>query len=219
MSCIIFAAKHLNREEVAGKRLIEVGSYDVNGSVRPLLSHWKPAEYLGVDIKNGPGVDVVCNAEDIVKKFGAETFDIVISTELMEHVKDWRRVISNFKNICRTNGFILITTRSYGYPVHSYPYDYWRYEPEDLKEIFSDCDMIALERDFEAPGVFMKVRKPLEFSEKDLSKFQLYSMFAGKRIQELTGSELQGINFVMLAIKGSLRNFLYQAYRWMQSRI
>ena len=155
----------------------------------------------------------------MVDRFGKESFDLVISTELMEHVKDWRRVVSNIKNICKPDGTILITTRSYGYPIHSYPYDFWRYEPEDMKEIFSDCNVVALERDFEVPGVFVKVRKPSDFSERDLSKYQLHSMVAGKRIQELTDRELRSVRFGVLAIRGTFRNLLYQAYRWMHSRI
>lgn len=91
--CIIFGATNLTKEEVEGKKIIEVGSYDMNASLRPIIESWTPAEYVGVDIKKGPGVDIVCGAEDIIERFGKESFDIVISTELLEHVKDWRKVI------------------------------------------------------------------------------------------------------------------------------
>ncbi len=151
VSCIVFGAKYLSKDEVKGKKVLEVGSYDVNGSLRPIIESWEPAEYIGVDIEEGPGVDVICNADNIVEHFGKETFDIVISTELLEHVWDWRRVISNIKNICKSNGIILITTRSYGFPYHAYPYDFWRYELEDMKNIFSDCELMVLENDFQAP--------------------------------------------------------------------
>jgi SAM-dependent methyltransferase len=134
---VIFVAKYLSKHEIVGKRVIEFGSYDVNGTVRPLILHCNPAEYVGVDIENGPGVDVVCNAENVVDKFGKENFDIVISTELLEHVRDWRRVISNIKNVCAPGGIIVITTRSYGCGVHPYPYDFWRFQLDDMNEIFS----------------------------------------------------------------------------------
>ena len=183
--CIIFGVLNLPKEELQGRKVLEVGSYDVNGSLRPILESWGPAEYVGVDIERGPGVDVVCRAEDVVELFGKESFDIVISTELLEHVKDWRVVISNIKNICTTNGTILITTRSYGFRYHGHPYDFWRFELADMEHIFSDCIIKKLEEDNLAPGVFIKAQKPTRFIEKDLSDYELYSIIADKRVREL----------------------------------
>ncbi len=184
-SCIIFGAKNLAKEEIKGKTVIEVGSYDVNGSLQPLFKSYSPAEYIGADFVKGPGVDVVCNAEKLVKKFGKHRFDIVISTEMMEHVRDWKKVISNLKNVCKPGGTILITTRSKGFAYHAYPHDYWRYEIEDMKEIFSDCEILNLEKDPEASGVFIKARKPADFNEKNLSEYQLYNILADKRVKEI----------------------------------
>jgi len=38
-------------------------------------------------------------AENLIKRFGPESFDVVIATELLEHVIDWRRVINNMKTV------------------------------------------------------------------------------------------------------------------------
>ncbi len=188
-SCIIFGAINLTKDEVINKKIIEVGSYDMNGSLRGLYESWTPSLYTGVDIELGPGVDVVCNAEDIIKIFDDNSFDIVVSTELLEHVKDWRKVIANFKNICKPNGIILITTRSNGYPFHGAPYDFWRYEIEDIRNIFKDCIILNTEIDKQAPGVFAKIRKPVDFSENDLSNYELYSIIAKQRIVNLSDEE------------------------------
>lgn len=69
-TCLIFGIRNLTSEEIIGKRIIEIGSYDVNGSLRSIIESRDPAEYIGVDIQKGRGVDVVCNAEDIINKFG-----------------------------------------------------------------------------------------------------------------------------------------------------
>ena len=184
-ACITFGAKSLTKQEVEGKRVIDVGSLDVNGSLRQTVESLGPAEYVGVDIRQGPGVDVICRAEDIVERFGKESFDIVVSTELLEHVRDWRRVISNIKRVCKRSGVILITTRSYGFPEHDYPFDFWRYEIEDMKDIFSDCDIESLECDHLGPGVFVKVRKPNHFVENDLHDYRLYSMLVKERTERV----------------------------------
>lgn len=97
-------------------------------------------------------MDVVCEAERLVERFGTEAFDAVITTELIEHVRDWRLVVSNLKNVCRPGGIIIVTTRSKGYGYHAAPYDFWRYELSDMENIFSDCEILLLEKDLEEPG-------------------------------------------------------------------
>src|SRR5687767_6078311 len=137
-TCIPFARKHLPAESVRGKNILEVGSRDVNGSLRPFIEALFPSRYLGVDIVAGPGVDELCDVNSLCDRYGAESFDIVVSTELVEHVKDWRGAINNMKLVLKPGGDLLITTRSRGFKVHGYPWDYWRYEPSDMQAIFAD---------------------------------------------------------------------------------
>ena len=79
---VIFATLNLKQEEVMGKRIIEVGALNVNGSVRPILEQYKPKQYVGVDLVKGPGVDIICNAENLLEKFSKNSCDILVSTEL-----------------------------------------------------------------------------------------------------------------------------------------
>ena len=181
-ACLMFGASHLKPEEVKGKRVIEVGSYDMNGSLRPIVQSWKPAQYIGTDIAPGPGVDVVCDADDLIKKFGKEQFDVVISTEAVEHVRHWRTVISNLKNLCAPGGVIIVTTCMPGHYYHPHPGDFWRYTPEDFKEIFGDCAVEAVESDKRTLGVYVRATKPKRFVEKDLSAFKLISIITGTRV-------------------------------------
>jgi len=182
---ILFGYSALSRGEIEGKSVIEVGSYDYDGSLRTILESWNPARYVGVDIQQGPGVDLICPIEKLTEKFGSAQFDVVVSTELVEHLRDWRTGFSNLKNICRPNGTILLTTRSRGFKYHGYPHDFWRYEIEDMRAIFSDFDIERLEEDGSMPGVFLKARKPDPFSEADLSEAALYSMIHDRRVRTL----------------------------------
>ena len=179
--CVIFGASNLSDAEIANKKIIEIGSYNVNGSFRSFVKSRKPVEYIGVDMEKGPIVDVVCCVEDIIEKFGKESFDIVISMEMLEHVENWRKAISNIKNICKPGGKIILTTRSYGFNYHGFPHDFWRYEIDDMKHIFADCIIERLEKDLKEPGVFIKAVRAEKFEEKDLSDYKLYSIILDKR--------------------------------------
>lgn len=190
-TCTKFGRESLNKEEIEGKRIIEIGSCIVNGSLRQIVESFRPVEYIGIDIRTGPGVDVMCSVDDLIDQFGKESFDGVICTELLEHVKDWRKAISNIKNTCKPNGMILITTRSYGFHYHAYPYDFWRYQPEDMEEIFADCIIEKIEYDTYCPGVFIKVKKPKNFFEKDISDHKLYSVIYNKRVNDIDEKTLK----------------------------
>ncbi len=206
-NCIIFGVKNLFGD-IRGKRILEVGSEDINGSLRSIVEALGPKEYIGVDIKKGRGVDRICNVENVIKEFGKNSFDVVISTELLEHVKDWRSAISNIKGVCKPNGIILITTRSYGFGYHAFPYDFWRYEANDMKHIFSDCKIIALENDTSAPGIFLKAKKPKMFVESDLTDHKLYSIAANKKIKELNIGDLRSLRLTRIRFKLRLRKLL-----------
>ena len=167
--------------DVRGKRVLEVGSLDVNGSVRGDIMALGPAEYIGIDIRPGPGVDVICDAGDLVARFGEDAFDLVISTELLEHARDWRRIVSNIKRVTKPGGVLIVSTRSYGVDFHRRPFDYWRYEKEDFTAIFSDVLVEDLQLDPTDPGLLITARKPVGFAERDLDDIALYSILRRRR--------------------------------------
>jgi SAM-dependent methyltransferase len=211
-----FVRKNIRSDDIKDKSIIEVGSLIVNFSVRLLFESFSPTSYKGIDIAAGPGVDQICNAEDLLIDFGTENFDILISMEVLEHVKDWQRVISNFKNILRPGGKIFIGTRSRGFDYHGYPYDFWRYELDDMRKIFSDFTINFLEPDPAGHGLFLKATKPEEFKEKDLSAFRLYSVVSRRRIKSVTLLEMILVKIffpVMLMAKSILRKIFPASFR------
>jgi SAM-dependent methyltransferase len=210
-ACLDFGRTQLTRSDVAGKRVLEIGAVDINGSLRPDVEALGPSEYLGIDIAEGPGVDEVCNVYDLVERYGEESFDVAISSEMIEHVHDWRRAMSQIKRVLRPNGVLVMTTRSIGFPYHDYPFDYWRYELEDMRAIFSDMKIEALEPDADDPGVLVKARRPENFVENDLSEHALYSMIINDRSKSIEFSKSDYFklalktNVVTRKVKGAMR--------------
>ena len=190
-SVIDFFIRHCMVNEFRGKRVLEVGSKCVNGSVRPFVERYLfPGEYTGVDIEWGKHVDRVVPVENLVEAFGPDSFDVVISTEVLEHIKDWRAAVDNIKAVVKPGGCVYLTTCSYGFPYHGYPYDFWRYEPHDLRAMMGDFETVASEKDPNYPGVFLKARKPGDYVPTvDLSEVALYSIVAGERTTKIRDIE------------------------------
>lgn len=84
-------------------RIVELGSREVNGSVRPIFAGH---DYTGVDIAPGPGVDVVADGAT----YGDDdAYDLAICCETLEHASDPAAIVANMRRIVRSGGLLLIT--------------------------------------------------------------------------------------------------------------
>lgn len=207
-SCLEFGKLNLKVEDVNGQSVLEVGSQDINGSLRPFIEAMNPSSYIGVDIQAGPGVDEICESDALIERFGPDKFDLLICTEALEHIKNWKETISNFKNVLKPDGILLITTRSIGFAYHSAPFDFWRYQVSDMQVIFSDFIIEVLEKDTEHSGVFLKARKPKLFEEQSLEGYQLYSILKRKRISQITEADIKKIDLYYNQLEVKTRQLL-----------
>lgn len=165
-----FVGGALQPSDIEDHNVIEVGSFNVNGSVRPHVKAMDPASYVGVDIIPGLGVDQIVSAVDLVSIFGPNSFDVVISTEMLEHAEDWQAAIRNMVEILRPGGVLIFTTRSVGFAYHNPP-DHWRYTLDSARQIVNvaglDADMFVDDPEF--PGIFVKAYKPRDWQQPDWS--------------------------------------------------
>lgn len=95
------------------KNVLEVGSLDINGSVRPLFTN---CNYLGVDLDKGPGVDLAIQGQEL--RFPDESFDVTISAECFEHNPYWRETFLNMKRMTKVGGLITFTCAGKDRPEH-----------------------------------------------------------------------------------------------------
>jgi SAM-dependent methyltransferase len=96
-----------------GARVLEVGSLDINGSVRELFSN---CDYTGADLQLGPGVDLACQGQ--LLEFASGTFDTAISAECLEHNPYWRETVGNMLRMTRSDGLVLISCATTGRMEH-----------------------------------------------------------------------------------------------------
>lgn len=95
----------------SGRRVIEIGSLNINGSVRDFFND---CHYIGVDLADGPGVDLVCSGADVY--FADGFFDVAISTECFEHNELWLQTFLNMRRMA--SEMVIFTCASEGRPEH-----------------------------------------------------------------------------------------------------
>lgn len=110
----------------AKPRILEIGSLDVNGSLRQFAP--QDSEYVGVDMVEGKGVDVVVVPDEPLP-FDEESFDLAIASSVFEHDPAFWMTFLDLGRVLRDGGFLYINAPSNG-KVHRYPEDHWRFYPD-----------------------------------------------------------------------------------------
>ena len=103
--------KQLFPQYFSNKKVLEVGSLDINGSIRGFFEH---CDYLGVDLGAGKGVDLIAYGEDL--DFPDNWFDVVASCECFEHNEKWEETFNNM--IRMASGLVFFSCATTGRPEH-----------------------------------------------------------------------------------------------------
>ena len=113
-------------------KVLEIGSLIVEGqeclSVR---KYFTEAEYIGVDMQQGNGVDVVDDCKNYCS-YNKKEFDLILCLDMLEHAINPAKVIIYAKDSLKPDGVLLVTS-VFNFPIHEYPNDYWRFTPECFK--------------------------------------------------------------------------------------
>jgi SAM-dependent methyltransferase len=85
--------------------------------------------YTGMDVQQNPEgtVDLLCALDGPLppEAVNAGPFDLVICTEVLEHVADWAVAFKSMNVLMAPGGKALITCPHF-YQLHEKPHDYWR---------------------------------------------------------------------------------------------
>lgn len=97
-------------------RALDLGGRDINGSIRGLLP---AARWTGLDIAPGPDVDLVHDATTAWPD-GWDRFDLVVCTEVLEHVEKWAALLRTASQALEPGGpeMLFVTCASTGRRPH-----------------------------------------------------------------------------------------------------
>lgn len=104
----------------ANSRVVEVGAQNVNGRAMDAAGG-KFKEWVGIDLVDGPDIKYVGDATQILPALAAsgETFDIAISTEVLEHAPVWDEIVLGLVSVLPQGGHLVLTCAGPGRTPHN----------------------------------------------------------------------------------------------------
>ncbi len=142
MSAFNFLTNKPTRERIAAfvkTYASEVRTLDLGADDSPYRAFFP--NRVSMDIKERSGVDVVADAHAM--PFADGEFEIVLCTEVLEHLHDPARAISEMHRVLAPGGLLILTTR-FLYPIHDAPGDFFRFTRYGLTHLFRDWEILEL---------------------------------------------------------------------------
>lgn len=147
----------------AGPRrfVLDIGSANINGTVRPLFAG--SATYIGIDIAAGDGVDVVADGRTYNPP---EAPDLIVCCEVLEHCEQPGILVSHAWEVLAPGGTLIVTCAGVGRAVHGSDggpiqkgETYTTVFPCDLAVWLETADKLEIVYDRERGDIFAAARK------------------------------------------------------------
>lgn len=135
-----FARKYLKPEH---RLIADIGALDVNGTLKPIFAQ-DGRIYHGMDLFAGPNVDVVLTREYGWSEHFVEVYDVVVSTQTMEHVRHPWLWMSDLARIAKPGGLIYVCAPN-TMPFHECPIDCWRVWPSGMRAVMEYVELDVIE--------------------------------------------------------------------------
>ena len=119
-----------------GARVLDAGAG--TAPYRPLFAHceYVTQDWPGTVHDAARGADIVADLHHL--PVGAHRFDFVLCTEVLEHVADPARVLTELHRVLRPGGTLLVTVPFVG-QLHEEPHDHWRFTCYGLDGLLADA--------------------------------------------------------------------------------
>ncbi len=140
--------------ELPSPRVLELGAKRSVPGRSTMHRDWVPhaAEFLGTDIEEGADVDIVADAHRLSDVVGEECFDVILSCSTFEHLKYPTLAAHEVMKALKIGGLLYVQTHQ-SFPLHGYPFDYFRFSREALESLFGasmGIEVVAANNDFPA---------------------------------------------------------------------
>ena len=132
-----------------GTNCLEVGTAEDWCCLKPILKK-NDISVTGIDIKPGNYVDHIIDLEESLQRIkstlkGKFPFDSILCLNVLEHTFNPITILDNLCGLLKPRGYLLISTPLM-WPLHSYPYDFWRPLP-NFYEQYAKRNNLELPKD------------------------------------------------------------------------
>ncbi len=122
--------------------ILDVGSYDVNGTYREIFADSR-YHYTGLDMQAGPNVDIVPANSYIWREIENDSYDVVISGQVFEHVEFFWITMAEIARVLRPGGLTCIIAPR-GFEFHRFPVDCYRFDVDGMVALARYCNLTPL---------------------------------------------------------------------------
>lgn len=143
------------REEVSklqAPRVLEIGTMRQHDAPTHHAA-WLPegSTHIKSDIEMGLDVDVVADAHTLTPFADAE-FDAFIAVSTWEHLERPWVAAEQAARVLKPGGLLYVATHQ-TFPIHGYPYDYFRFSDMAMKVLFGPPLFSYVEAEYQYPAV------------------------------------------------------------------
>jgi SAM-dependent methyltransferase len=136
----------ININEIKGK-YVKQGSVivDVGCGSKPYISIFEPlnVKYIGVDLAENKLADLFIGPNNTIPLQDCYA-DLVLSTQVLEHIEEPLKYLSECRRILKTDGVLVLSTHGY-WSYHPSPEDYWRWTRSGLRTLFKEAHFEIIE--------------------------------------------------------------------------
>lgn len=154
------------REMVAGLALTEQSRILDYGCSTMRYRHLFPAgaDYMGADLPGNEMADVVLSSDGRVP-LASDSFDVVFSTQVLEHVDDPALYLQECRRVLKPGGRLVLSTHG-TFVFHPCPSDYWRWTEMGLEKTLNNAGFSVAS----AQGLLGGVAAALQFLQDETAR-------------------------------------------------
>lgn len=134
-------------DEFLQSRASDARTLDLGGGSGPYADYFP--NRICMDVRSTPDIDFVGDAHHL--PIHDETFELVLCTEVLEHLQEPRQALDEMHRVLRKGGRLLLTTR-FLFPIHESPQDFYRYTRYGLAHLLDRFEIVTIEEETDTMG-------------------------------------------------------------------
>jgi len=121
------------------------------------------------DLNFGPGVDFEADVADL--HFEAGAYDVVLNTQVLEHVKDPAKVCKELSRVLKPGGYLILTTPQSS-PLHNLPWNFFNFTNLGLRLLMEGAGL-ETEKEEAQGGHFALLAFELHWTVQEIRRSSL----------------------------------------------